>query len=148
MRFVGKVDYQMDDRNRVPIPPMYRAAFKDGGYVGTGTGPFLILYTPESFEQTAAVLEALPPESDEGQDARRDFYANAWPIQPDGQGRVLLPPELIRHAGLGKVVKVVGTGTRMEIWDPATWDAGEPNRGVVRKAAFNAAPPTAKAEGG
>jgi MraZ protein len=137
MEFVGKFDYQLDDRNRVPIPPPYRAAFKDGGFVATGTGRHLVLHTPESFAQAAQVIEAQPEESDQGENVRRDFYANTWPIQPDGQGRVLLDKELILHAGLTKEIKIIGAGRRMEIWDRAAWDEAEPERKTARQAAVN-----------
>jgi DNA-binding transcriptional regulator/RsmH inhibitor MraZ len=71
MYFVGKYDYQMDDRNRVPIPPAYRAAFKEGGYVGQGTGAFLVLYTEGSLALAAEVVAGLPRESDFGVNVRR-----------------------------------------------------------------------------
>jgi MraZ protein len=138
MFFVGKYDYQMDDRNRVPIPPSYRAAFKEGGYVGQGTGAFLVLYTEESLQQAAEVVAGLPRESDFGVNVRRDLFANTWPVQPDGQGRILLDRELIEHAALRKEVKVVGTGDRMEIWDRAAWDSKEAERKDARRQAMNA----------
>jgi MraZ protein len=138
--FVGTFDYQLDDRNRIPIPPAYRAAFKDGGFLATGTDAYLVLHTPVSFEQAAAVFESLPEESDDGEDARRDFYANAFPVSPDGQGRVVLIERLIGHAGLKKEIRIVGVGRRMEIWDRETWEAREAQRKAVRKAAVNPRP--------
>jgi MraZ protein len=136
--FVGSYDYQLDDRGRIPIPPVYRAAFKDGGFVATSPDGCLALHTPESFERTAAVLNTLPEESTDGEDARRDFFANAFQVQPDGQGRIALSDRLLNHAGLKKDVRVVGVGRRLEIWDRATWEAGDAQRQAVRKAAFNA----------
>ncbi|MGH2608113.1 MAG: division/cell wall cluster transcriptional repressor MraZ [Tepidiformaceae bacterium] len=138
MFFVGKYDYQMDDRNRVPIPPNYRAAFKEGGYVAQGTGNFLVLHTEESLTAAATVVANFPRESDYGENVRRDLFANTWQVTPDGQGRILLDRELIEHAGLRKEVKVVGTGERMEIWDRAAWDAGEADRKGARRQAMNA----------
>lgn len=137
MFFVGKYDYQLDDRNRIPVPPPYRAAFKEGGYVAQGIGPFLVLHTEDSLTRAAEVVESLPPESDFGENVRRDLFANAWPVTPDGQGRILLDRELIEHADLKKEVKIVGTGRRMEIWDRATWDAGEEARKEARRQAMN-----------
>jgi MraZ protein len=137
MAFVGAADYQLDDRNRVPVPPGYRSAFKDGGYIQASTDTCLILHTNESFAQAAERIEALPEETDEGEEARRDFYGSTWPVAPDGQGRVLLTKEMIEHARLGKEVKVVGVGRRLEVWDRALWEAREEQRKAVRKAALN-----------
>ncbi len=138
MYFVGKYDYQMDDRNRIPIPPAYRAAFKDGVYVAQGTGSFLLLLTEEGLEKAAEVVEAFPQESDYGENVRRDLFANAFFVTPDGQGRILLDRELVEHAGLKKEVKVVGTGRRMEVWERAAWEAGEEERKGARRDAMNA----------
>lgn len=135
--FVGQYDYQMDDRNRIPIPPAYRAAFKEGGYVAQGTGPFLVIHTEESLTKAAAVADEFPSESDFGEDVRRDLFSNAWPITPDGQGRITLDKKLIDHASLRKEVIVAGTGIRMEIWDRATWDAEEDRRKAARREAMN-----------
>ncbi len=137
MFFVGQYQYQMDDRNRVPIPPAYRAAFKEQGYVAQGTGPFLIIHTEESLAKAFEVVDTLPSESDYGEDVRRDMFANAWPITPDGQGRITLDKKLIEHADLKKDVTVVGTGVRMEIWDRPAWEAREAARKAARHEAMN-----------
>ena len=138
MKFYGSFDYQLDDRNRVPIPPVYRAEFDPGGVLATGTEPCVVVYTRDAFAEAAEAVETLP-DTDDGDEARRDFYANAFPVQKDGQGRVLLVPALIGHAGLVKEVKVIGVGKRMEIWDRGTWDARESQRKATRKAVRNAA---------
>ena len=136
MIFVGQFPYQMDDRNRVPIPPAYRAAFKPG-YLAQGTGTFLVLHTDESLTKAAEAVDPGTSESDFGENVRRDLFSNAWPVTPDGQGRVTLEKRLIDHAGLKKDVIVVGTGVRMEIWDRATWEAGEAERKEARREAMN-----------
>jgi MraZ protein len=135
--FVGQYDYQMDDRNRIPIPPRYRAAFKDGGYVAQGTGPFLVIHTEESLARAAEAADEFPSESDYGESVRRSFFSNAWPMTPDGQGRITLDPRLLGHAGIKKEVIVAGTGRRLEIWDRATWEANAPGWDSVRHEAMN-----------
>jgi len=41
----------------------------------------------------------------------------------DGQGRVLLPPQLREIAGIDKQVALLGQGNKLEIWNAATWAA-------------------------
>jgi MraZ protein len=139
MRFVGTFDYVLDDRNRVPIPPAYRGAFDEGGYIATGTDRCLVLHTLESFNRASEIIEAIPEETPEGEDARRDFYGKVWPLQKDAQGRVTIREDLARFAGLTKDVKVVGVGRRMEVWDSATFDAREEARQAARIAAMQKA---------
>ncbi len=131
-QFVGTFDYVLDDRNRVPIPPAYRSAFDAGGYIATGTDPCLVIHTPESFERASKIIESLPEETKEGEDARRDFYGKVWLLQKDAQGRVTIREDLAKFAGLTRDVKVVGVGRRLEIWDSATFEAREKERQQAR----------------
>ncbi len=135
MLFVGKVDYQLDDRKRIPIPPAYRGAFDAGGYLGTGNDPCIVLHTPESFQKTAEIIEAIPAETQEGDDARRDFYGNVWLAQKDAQGRITLRDDFIEHAGLSRDVLVIGVGDKLEIWDRGTYLAREAEQRENRRRA-------------
>jgi len=119
--FVGTEDYQLDDRNRIPIPPLYRAAFEGGGYINRGQAPCLQLFTPESFQTAAEIFMSIPAETEEGDDARRAFFGSTRGIQKDSQGRITLKDEFIAYAGLSKDVVVVGVGDKLEIWDRETF---------------------------
>lgn len=145
MYFVGKHEYVLD-RKRVPIPPVYRSAFAAGGYVTTGIGPYLVLHTLESWEHATAVVQEHSLETEDGGDVYRDFFGNAAPIAPDGQGRVQLSDQHIHHAGLERDVLLVGVGERFEIWDRATYEADEARRREARRMLVGR--PTAAAAGG
>ena len=131
--FVGKEDYQLDDRNRIPIPPLYRAAFEQGGYINRGQARCLQLFTPESFATAAEFYMAIPAETEEGDDARRAFFGSTRGIQKDSQGRLTLKEEFLLYAGITKDVVVVGVGDKLEIWDRDAYNARVPmsdeNRG-------------------
>ncbi len=42
---------------------------------------------------------------------------------PDSQGRIRIPQSLVREAGLGREVMLVGVLNKFEIWDQARFDA-------------------------
>ncbi len=132
MLFVGTTDYQLDDRKRVPIPPAFRAAFAAGGYLNAGIDPCVVLYTEESLETAAAEIEAFAATTTDGENARRDFYGRTEPTQKDAQGRIGLTEVLLKHAGIVRDVTVVGMRDKLEIWDRATFAAGEPERRAAR----------------
>ena len=47
---------------------------------------------------------------------------SAFDIEPDKQGRALIPAPLREYAGLDTDVVIVGLEGRAEIWDKEKWD--------------------------
>ena len=48
---------------------------------------------------------------------------NAVTVEPDKQGRILLPPHLREYAHLEKDVIVTGASDHAEIWDVERWQS-------------------------
>ena len=123
MLFLGRHDYSMDERGRVPIPPKFREALVRGVILTFGTPDRCVrAYPAETFEEQANLFLDEPGMGRQGRVLRRALFARAYPAELDRQGRVLVPPPLRRHAGLEGPVVVVGTGEFMEIWDTAAFD--------------------------
>ena len=53
---------------------------------------------------------------------QRSFLRGATEIDMDANGRILLPKTMTKFAEIGKEVIVVGTGNRIEIWNPEKYD--------------------------
>jgi division/cell wall cluster transcriptional repressor MraZ len=49
---------------------------------------------------------------------RRKIYANAIELSLDQANRLVLPPSMVKDAGIGKDVIFVGTGSDWELWNP------------------------------
>jgi MraZ protein len=124
MLFLGKHDYSMDERGRVPIPPRYRDALMQGIILTQGTPDRCVrAYPAGAFEEQAALYMNEPVTTRDGRVKRRAFFSNAYPAELDRQGRVLIPPVLRNWAGLEGQVVVVGIGEGIEIWSTADFDA-------------------------
>jgi MraZ protein len=124
MLFLGKHDYAMDERGRVPLPPRYRDALMQGIILTQGTPDRCIrAYPASSFDDQAALYMNEPVTTRNGRVMRRAFFSGAYQAEMDRQGRVLIPPLLREFAGLESQVVVVGTGEGMEIWSAADFEA-------------------------
>ena len=53
---------------------------------------------------------------------QRFLFAGATQVQPDKQGRILIPQNLRDYAGLQKDLVIVGASNRAEIWDQERWN--------------------------
>lgn len=122
--FLGRYDYAMDDRGRVPIPPRYRELFARGAVLSQGSpDPCLRLYPAESFEQQAGLYASEPPTRRAGRITRHAFFSRSFSVDLDRQGRILIPAALRAYAGLEGNVVVAGAGEWLEVWNPERFEA-------------------------
>lgn len=139
MAFRGSYDYQLDDRNRVALPPRYRDAFLGGAVLTPGVDGCVEVYTPDDYDRQAEAFAALPAQSAGGRTARRAFAGMAYDVPRDNAGRLLIPQKLIAHANLKKDVVVVGAQECLEIWDKAAWDEQEAKLAAAREEMYRGA---------
>lgn len=123
MLFLGRNDYAMDERGRVPIPPRFRDELKAGVILAQGSPDRCVRgFSVEGFDQYTEIFLS---QLDVGRQARivgRALFASAYNVELDAQGRVLIPPPLRRYADLEGEVAVVGVGRAFEIWNAASYD--------------------------
>ena len=48
--------------------------------------------------------------------------SNSQPEELDSQGRIVIPPEYLREAGLSRDVVIIGVNDRIELWNPEAYD--------------------------
>src|SRR6476620_9508059 len=88
MLFLGRHDYSMDERGRIPMPPRYREALMHGIVLTEGTPDrCLRAYPMDEFEKTAANYMSSPISTSEGRLLRRKFFSAAHDTELDRQGR-------------------------------------------------------------
>ena len=119
---LGEYEHTLDDKNRITLPAKFRAAFAAGVVVTRGMDGCLYAYRLEDWGQLVdSRLAGLDPLSKEGRQMQRFFFSGAAEAELDKQGRVMIPPALIEHAGLGRNVIVAGVRDHLELWDAAAW---------------------------
>jgi MraZ protein len=119
---LGEYEHTLDDKNRLTLPAKFREAFAGGVVVTRGMDGCLSVFTREAWHEFVRVrLEGLNTFSKEARQMTRFMFAGAAEAEPDRQGRIMLPPALIQHAGLAREVVVAGVRDHVEIWDRAAW---------------------------
>jgi transcriptional regulator MraZ len=119
---LGEYEHAIDDKNRVTLPARFRQAFSEGVFVARGIDPCLLVFPPEGWARLVeGQMEGLSPFSREARQMSRYLFAGATETELDKQGRIMLPPSLVEHAGLLKEVVVAGVRDHLELWEPAAW---------------------------
>jgi MraZ protein len=121
---LGEYEHTIDDKNRITLPARFRQAFADGVILTRGYEGCVEAYPPRDWtERGARRLDALDPLSGEARAVRRFTFSGASDEALDKQGRVTIPPALMRHAKLGREVVVAGVHDHLEIWERTAWRA-------------------------
>jgi MraZ protein len=128
---IGRYDYSLDPKNRLAVPPKYRETLAQekgrGFYLTSGMDGCLYLFLPAQWEKMLAddLKMFSMPDKEQERAFKRKFFSEAVEVEPDAQGRILVPQYLKEHAGLRFDVLVQGAGNRAEIWDTKRWAAYE-----------------------
>lgn len=123
--FLGRYAHNLDAKGRLAIPVRYREALAEGVILTRGIDRCLALYPMGAWRPLAEKVAALPLTDADARNFRRLVFAEAADLTLDGQGRVLVPPDLRRYAGIEREALVVGVDTSIEIWSPERWAAVE-----------------------
>jgi len=83
----------------------------------------LWIQSEQTWERVRDDVLALPNFNASHRSLQRRLVGSATAVEPDGHGRILLPPSLRQVAGLEKRVILLGMGNRFEIWDEDTLNA-------------------------
>jgi MraZ protein len=119
---LGEYEHTLDDKNRLTFPAKFRRAFADGVVLTRGMEGCVYAYPRPGWEQLVnGRFAGLDPLSGPARRLQRFFFGSAHDEELDRQGRVVVPAHLVRHAGLGREVVVVGVNDRVEIWDRHAW---------------------------
>lgn len=113
---IGTYYHTLEDTGRVSLPKPFRDE-QETWIVTRGLDGCLFLLKPEQFTSELQQITNRTFTSKDTRDLTRLFANEAKQVTPDKTGRVQLPEYLIKFAGLSKSVVLVGSLTRIEVWD-------------------------------
>ena len=121
--FFGTYTPKLDEKGRLFLPAKFREQLAEGLVVTRGQERCLMVWSLEDFTKLTDRLRDAPVTVKGTRDYVRMLFAGASQEVPDKQGRISIPPRLREYASLKKDVVVIGSMNRVEIWDPAAWEA-------------------------
>lgn len=137
--FLGTHQNRLDAKGRVSVPASFRGALRamqEGGVSlvlrPSHKHPCIEGWPTPVFESLANPLDRLDLFSEAHDDLAAALYADAFPVEADREGRIVLPDFLAEHAGLKDSVVFMGLGRTFQIWEPA---AAERRREEARERA-------------
>jgi len=124
----GEFDLNIDDKNRLLIPSEVRqrinqAEFGEGFFLVIGINRLPWIYPERYYEELATRIPADLVPADDLLAFDQLHFALASRLEPDKQGRVLLPDRILRRAGIRKEVTLIGARDHLELYNRADWEA-------------------------
>ncbi|MDQ5983415.1 MAG: Transcriptional regulator MraZ [Eubacteriales bacterium SKADARSKE-1] len=116
---IGEYQHNIDAKGRVAVPTKFRDDLGSLFYITKGLDGCLFLLSNEEWVRLENKVRSMPISKARG--LQRFFFSGACEVQPDKQGRILIPQILREHANLIKDVTFIGTANRIEIWNTTRW---------------------------
>ncbi len=127
--FTSTYTNRVDKKGRVSVPAPFRSTLPDGDQ-SIAVLPSLVSKAIEGFDYLylAQISERLNNfdmlvSSRQTQEPAAKILSRSITISFDGDGRIVLPQEFIKHAGITDRAVFVGLGSTFQIWSPEEYAA-------------------------
>ena len=123
--FLGQFQHNLDDKGRLMIPARFRELLEGGAFITQGFDKCLMVMTDAYFKQVYERIESMNLADPTARLLRRLILSNAYPVEADKVGRILVPQNLRAFLGIASGASseliVAGQGEYFEVWTPALW---------------------------
>ena len=121
--FLSSYENRLDTKGRISVPASFRASVASEKFVG------VVLYrsfthncieglSMSRMEQLASATDKMGVFDSNLDDLSALLFADARPLAFDVTGRIVIPEDLLRHAGIKDKALFVGRGNSFQIWNP------------------------------
>jgi MraZ protein len=119
--FQGETAITLDDKGRIAIPAAHRELVaKSGNRLVVTYNPFdhgcLWIFPEKEWERVRDEVGALPSVKAVHRSLQMKLIGAAAHVEPDGNGRILLPASQRAAAGIEKKAVLLGMGNKFELW--------------------------------
>jgi MraZ protein len=121
----GNYTTTIDEKRRLKLPKKLREAMSlspnEQLVIGPGYDGCIFLFPPEEWEKQEKKLKTLKVESGEHRFLERVFVPQSEDAKIDRLGRLTISSRLLERAQIKKDVLILGVLTRIELWEPETY---------------------------
>jgi MraZ protein len=121
-QFLGTHKGKLDKKGRISVPAQFRSVLEALGtseivLFPSFRNPCIEAWPQPAFAALSAGHTRLDIFSDAADNLAAALFATAHPARPDGEGRLVLPEDLVEEAGLTEAVSFIGANQCFQIWD-------------------------------
>lgn len=116
---LGTYTHSIDTKGRMNFPSKLRDELGEKFYVTSWFNNCLAVFSEEGFREMYEKLKTTG--TAQTRTSRLWMGANATVVEPDKQGRILIPANLRAKAGIQAEVAIIGAMDWAEIWDKDRW---------------------------
>jgi MraZ protein len=120
--FLGQYQHNLDEKGRLTIPAVFRDVLGEGAYISQGFDRNLMVMSAEYFKLVYERVSAMNIADPMTRLLRRLLLSNAYKVEVDKAGRILLPQKSRQFLDLSGEAVLVGQGGYFEIWKPSEWE--------------------------
>ena len=120
--FLGQFQHNLDDKGRLMIPARFRELLAAGAFITQGFDKCLMVMTDVYFKEVYDRISAMNLADPTARLLRRLILSNAYPVEADRVGRILIPQNLRQVIMLDGEAIVAGQGEYFEVWTPDAWN--------------------------
>ena len=121
--FLSSYENRLDTKGRISVPATFRASLSSEKFAG------VVLYrsfthncieglSMSRMETLAGATDKMGVFDGTLDDLSAMLFADARPLQFDVTGRIMIPADLLAHAGITERAIFVGRGNGFQIWNP------------------------------
>lgn len=116
----GEYEIKIDDKSRLRLPSVLMKMLGvhqvNSFVLNRGFEKCLILYPQDVWEEKTKEVNQLNPYNIKNREFVRFFYRGATQMEPDASARIVIPKNLLEHAGIESDVILLAYHNQIEIW--------------------------------
>lgn len=121
--FLSSYENRLDTKGRISVPASFRASVSNDRFAGvvlyrSFTANCIEGLSMTRMEQLAQATDKMGVFDSGLDDLSAMLFADARPLSFDVTGRIVIPEDLLKHAGITDKALFVGRGNSFQIWNP------------------------------